>query len=75
MEDRWALLTIAVMVALDKIFGCIRIDFFSFFKYSILFLKIGLEMIYITVLDSELMNLRGITWFSEFLPTDMGNLS
>lgn len=27
MEDRWALLTIAVVVALDVIFGCIRIDF------------------------------------------------
>lgn len=57
MEDRWALLTIAVVVALDVIFGCIRIDFY-FFKYLILFQKIGLEMIHITVLDSELMNLK-----------------
>lgn len=45
------------MVALDVIFGCIRMNF-SFFKYSILFLKIGLEMIYITVLDSEVRNLK-----------------
>lgn len=28
MEDRWPLLTIAVVVALDVIFGCLRLDFF-----------------------------------------------
>lgn len=55
MEDRWVLLIIAVVVTLDLTFCSIRINFL---KYLILFLKIGLEMIYITMLDSELMNLK-----------------
>lgn len=55
MEDRWVLLIIAVVVILDLTFCSIRINFL---KYLILFLKIGLEMIYITMLDSELMNLK-----------------
>lgn len=46
-----------------------------FKKYLILFLKIGLEMIYITMLDSELMNLKSYNLVSEFLPPDMDNLS